>query len=111
MGKVQAKMPKKSKTGARKFAFVMDPLDKVLVDKDTTFVFMLEALSRGHQIYFLALRDLYARGPQAYARARRCEVMRANPHYRFLDEGNDYKLEHFDAIFMRKDPPADAPYL
>jgi len=28
---------------AYKFAFVMDPLEKVLVDKDTTFVFMLEA--------------------------------------------------------------------
>ncbi len=27
-----------------KFAFVMDPLENVLVDKDTTFVFMLEAI-------------------------------------------------------------------
>src|SRR5208282_4420431 len=86
MGKGQAKMPKRNKTVARKFAFVMDPLDRVLVDKDTTFVFMLEAQFRGHEIYFLGLRDLYARGPHVIARARRCEV-------------------------MRKDPPADAAYL
>ena len=46
---------------AYKFAFIMDPLENVLVDKDTTFVFMLEALKRGHQVYFLGLRDLYAR--------------------------------------------------
>jgi len=96
---------------AYKFAFVMDPLEKVLVDKDTTFVFMLEALMRGHEIYFLGLRDLYARGAAAYARAWRCEVMRANPHFRFLDDGRDYPLEAFNAIFMRKDPPADAAYL
>jgi glutathione synthase len=89
----------------------MDPLDHVLPDKDTTFVFMLEALARGHQIFFLGLRDLYSRGHQGFARARRCEVMRAAPHHRFLDDGAEHLLEHFDAIFMRKDPPADANYL
>lgn len=94
-----------------KFAFIMDPLENVLVDKDTTFVFMLEALRRGHEIYFLGLRDLYARGPQTRMRARRCEVMRGAPHYRFLDEAGDYAIEHFAAVWMRKDPPADANYL
>src|SRR5215469_220373 len=107
----RAKMPKRNKPGARKFAFLMDPLERVLVDKDTTFVFMLEAQSRGHEIYFLGLRDLYARAAKVIARARRCEVVRGNPHYKFLDDGAEYPLESFDAIFMRKDPPADAPYL
>lgn len=96
---------------AYKFVFVMDPLERVLPDKDTTFVFMLEALHRGHQIYFVALHDLFATGNRAFAKARRCEVMRAVPHYRFLDDGHDYALEEFDAVFMRKDPPADAAYL
>ncbi len=94
-----------------KFAFVMDPLEQVLPDKDTTFAFMLEAIGRGHEAYFVALHDLYAVGSRAYAGARRCAVMRGTPHYRFLDEGAEYPLEAFDAIFMRKDPPADAAYL
>jgi glutathione synthase len=111
MGKDQAKMPKRNKPEARKFAFIMDPLEHVLVDKDTTFVFMLEAQFRGHEIYFLSIRDLYARGPQVIARARRCEVMRRDPHHKFLDEGAEYPLEKFAAVFMRKDPPADAAYL
>jgi glutathione synthase len=112
MPKSQSKMPNRNKRGANKFAFLMDPLDKVLVDKDTTFVFMLEAQFRGHNIYFLELRDLYARGRHVMARARRCELTRrGNPHYKFLDEGADYPIEHFDAVFMRKDPPADAAYL
>jgi hypothetical protein len=32
-------MPKRNKTEARKFAFIMDPLERVLVDKDTKFIF------------------------------------------------------------------------
>jgi glutathione synthase len=96
---------------AYKFAFVMDPLEAVMPDKDTTFVFMLESLRRGHEIYHLGLKGLYAQGHQGHAVARRCEVARARPHYRFLDEATQYPLEAFDAIFMRKDPPADAPYL
>jgi glutathione synthase len=96
---------------AYKFAFVMDPLEAVLPDKDTTFVFMLEALRRGHELYHLGLKHLYTRGHQAFARARRCEVMRAQLHFRFLDNGAQYPLEAFDAIFMRKDPPADDAYL
>src|ERR1700733_7444545 len=92
-----------------KIDFIMDPLDRVIVDKDTTFVFMLEAQFRGHEIFFLGLRDLYARGPHVIARARQCELTRrGNPHYKFLDEGAEYPLESFDAVFMRKDPPADA---
>ena len=55
-----------------KFAFVMDPLEKVLPDKDTTFAFMLETIGRGHQAYFVALHDLYAIGSHAFAAARRC---------------------------------------
>ncbi len=96
---------------AYRFAFVMDPLESVLPDKDTTFVFMLEALARGHELFFVGLKDLYSRGHQGFARARRCEVMRAVPPFRFLDDGAQYPLEHFNAIFMRKDPPADANYL
>jgi len=112
MTKVQAtKAQKTRKREAHKFAFIMDPLERVLVDKDTTFVFMLEAQFRGHEIYFLGLRDLYARGPHVIARARRCEVMRKDPHYKFLDDAGEYPLETFDAVFMRKDPPADAAYL
>ncbi len=94
-----------------KLAFIMDPIENVLVDKDTTFVFMLEAVRRGHQTYYLGIRDLFARANQTFARARRIEVARANPHYRFLDQNADYPLDAFDAVFMRKDPPADAAYL
>jgi glutathione synthase len=94
-----------------KFAFVMDPLQNVLPDRDTTFAFMLESLARGHEVYHLGLKDLFARNNRVFGWARRCVVMRETPHYQFLDGGAEYPLEDFSAIFMRKDPPADAAYL
>jgi len=89
----------------------MDPLENVLPDKDTTFAFMLESLARGYELFHLGLKDLIAHGNHVFGQARRCTVMRESPHFRFLDDGARYPLEYFAAIFMRKDPPADAAYL
>src|SRR6266436_2351920 len=90
----------------------MDPLGKVLPDKDTTFVFMLESLKRGHEIYFLEQRDVFALGHQVAGHTRRCVVERlATPHFGFIDHARNLPLEGFDAIFMRKDPPADDNYI
>ena len=94
-----------------KIAIIMDPIERVDVDKDTTFAFMLEAQARGHELFYLEQRHLSARGNRASARAWRCEVKRASPHYRLLDSGADYRLEQFHAIMMRKDPPVDSNYL
>jgi len=96
---------------AYKFAFIIDPIEKMLVDKDTTFVFMLEAHTRGHAIYCAGLRDIYSRASQTFLRARRVEVARAKRHYKFVDEAAEYAIEAFDAVFMRKDPPADDVYV
>ena len=36
-----------------KFLFIMDPLENVIPTKDTTYILMLEAESRGHEIFSL----------------------------------------------------------
>ena len=42
-----------------RFVFVMDPLDRVTHDKDTTFAFIQAAQARGHQSHHCLLSDLY----------------------------------------------------
>ena len=42
----------------RRFLYVMDPMTKVLVDKDTTFAFQLEGERRGHEQYHCLPDDL-----------------------------------------------------
>ena len=94
-----------------RFAFIMDPIQHVLIDKDTTFVFMLEAQSRGHEVWYLEMSNLFIERARAMGRARRIELRRElDNHFTFGAEHTG-PLGEFDAIFMRKDPPFDIAYL
>ena len=92
-----------------KIGVVMDPVEKINIDKDTTFVLMLEAQRRGHEVHFMEVDDLFLRGGTAYGRHRRLELARATPHYRMGDPETD-ALEDFDSVWMRKDPPFDLKF-
>ncbi|HEY2987666.1 MAG TPA: glutathione synthase [Candidatus Binatia bacterium] len=92
-----------------KIGVIMDPIDKINIDKDTTFVLMLEAERRGHEVHYIELDDLSVHGAIPEARFRRVSVARATPHYRFKDEGSG-RLDGFDVILMRKDPPFDMKF-
>jgi glutathione synthase len=87
----------------------MDPVDKINIDKDTTFVLMLEAERRGHEVYFMEVDDLFVRGGTPYARHRRLQLKRATPHYHLGDFVTG-RLEDFDSVWMRKDPPFDMKF-
>jgi glutathione synthase len=96
-----------------RLAFVMDPIERILPDKDTTFMFMLEAGRRGHEVYYLLLDDLYIERTVPHGRARRAEVRRPSadqPGHHSLFEERVTRLDWFDAVFMRKDPPFDLAF-
>jgi glutathione synthase len=94
---------------ALKIGVIMDPIEKIDIDKDTTFVLMLEAQNRGHGLYYMELDDLSIRGVTPEGRSRRVSVARATPHYRFTSDATK-ALSWFDVILMRKDPPFDLDY-
>jgi glutathione synthase len=94
----------------RRFLFIMDPIERILPDKDTTFVLMLESQARGHSVYYCLVTDLFVGSCTPRARFRRAEVLRGVPHYRLFEERTE-PLGWFDSIFMRKDPPVDLTYL
>src|SRR5215831_2870875 len=103
---MQGNMAERSK----RFLFIMDPIDRILPDKDTTFVFMLEGQARSHSIHYCGIGDLFISQCTPYARFRRAAVARAVPHYQLFEERTE-SLTWFDAIFMRKDPPVDLAFL
>ncbi len=92
-----------------KIAVVMDPVDKIDIDKDTTFVLMLEAQRRGHEINFLGLDDLFIRGGTVHGQYRPLKLARGTPHYE-LGKYTTGALEDFDSLWMRKDPPFDMKF-
>ncbi|APR83294.1 Glutathione synthetase [Minicystis rosea] len=96
-----------------RFVFVMDPLDRVTHDKDTTFAFIKAAQARGHESYHCLLRDLYIQDGDAWAVSHRVEILPQAPWIVLHKEqgATRLRLADVDAVFMRKDPPFDRAYL
>ncbi|HEY7316768.1 MAG TPA: glutathione synthase [Candidatus Binatia bacterium] len=92
-----------------KIGVVMDPIEKINIDKDTTFVLLLEAQQRDHEVHYMELDDLFIRGGTPCGRSRRLHVARRTPHYQ-LAEFKTRALEDFDVVLMRKDPPFDMKF-
>jgi glutathione synthase len=88
--------------------YVMDPPARILVDKDTTYAFMLEGERRGHEQHCCGIEDLFVERTVPHARVRRTRVVRGE--HPTLAEERSAPLTWFDVVFMRKDPPFDLAY-
>jgi glutathione synthase len=93
-----------------RFIYVMDPMDRVLPDKDTTFAFLRAARSRGHENLHCEPKDLYMRGGELHARVRSLTVGDQPPHATFGSSA-EVRVADAHAVFIRKDPPFDNMYL
>ena len=92
-----------------RFLFVMDPVEKMIPDKDTTFAFIRGARARGHDCLHCLPRDVSNVGRELFAKARPVSVSDAAPHSSIGAELM-VELTTLDAIFIRKDPPFDFAY-
>ncbi|MBI2351013.1 MAG: hypothetical protein HYV00_05975, partial [Deltaproteobacteria bacterium] len=95
--------------GTLKIGVIMDPIEKIDIDKDTTFILMLEAQKRGHELYYMELEDLSICGPMPQGHFRRVHVVRSDPHHKFGASASE-PLNWFDVVLMRKDPPFDMKF-
>jgi glutathione synthase len=100
-----------SRTGTIRIGMVMDPIETINPKKDTTLAFMLEAQSRGWQVYYLTLGDLYLNNGRAEGMMRQVKVS-DDPHHYYEIISEEYgPLKHLDIILMRKDPPFDIEFV
>ena len=97
-------------------AFIMDPLESIDSQLETTTALMAECNNRGHEVYFLGEHDLYVRANKVLARMWHVTVPRGLGLQAYWEEvvrswraqaPRTVSLEEIDAIFMRKDPPLD----
>ena len=95
-----------------RIAVIMDPIESVLVDRDTSFALMLAAQARGHEVFHVTPRDLWYDGHQLRALAHPVTLQRAAPpeHAR-LGAAQDIDVTSLDAALVRADPPFDVAYL
>jgi len=92
--------------------FVMDPIESIDIDKDTTFVLMLAAQERGHRLLYCELADVSVDAGRPVARVRPVTVRRERGNHATLDEPQTTALDDVaDVVFQRKDPPVDVDYV
>ncbi|MGI9482712.1 MAG: glutathione synthase [Hyphomicrobiales bacterium] len=94
-----------------KVAVQMDPVESIDISGDSTFALMLEAQSRGHELFYyqtgtLALLDNMVSG-RGYTIKVRDEI---SNHFALSDERRQ-DLREQDVVLMRQDPPFDMGYI
>jgi glutathione synthase len=92
------------------FLFVMDPVESMLPDKDTTFAFMRGAQARGHRCWYCLPHQVFAVSCAVVSDATEVRVSEAAPHT-IIGVTRELPLSDVDVVFVRKDPPFDAQYL
>jgi glutathione synthase len=90
--------------------FVMDPLDRLNIGGDSTYMLMRESSARGWPVAWCTPNDLYSRGGRAWARVQEVVTTADPPHF-FRGGTGDEELGGFDLVWMRKDPPFDMEYI
>jgi glutathione synthase len=98
-------------TSTPRLAVVMDPIDAIKFEKDTTLAMLLAAQARGWTLLYLEQRDLSMRDGVALGRARPLRVFKDPARWYELGEPVVERLGDIDAILMRKDPPFDMEYI
>jgi glutathione synthase len=92
-------------------AFVMDPVERVDIHADTTFVMMLEAQRRGHTVLYIDPADLEVDPRGASALSREVVLRREDGNHVELSDVRRITLDSdADVVFQRVDPPVDAAY-
>ncbi len=93
-------------------AFFADPLRGFKVEKDSTFAMMTEAVRRGHRIVAFEQGDLALDRDEVIVRASAVELTgKEDAGWFRVVETRNRRLETFDAVIVRKDPPFDVEYV
>ena len=94
-----------------KIGIVMDPIADIKIQKDSSFAMLLEAQSRGWELYYLEMQDLHLENGRCFATSKKLTVQREAGNFYQLEEAVDHPLSDLDAVLMRKDPPFDTEYI
>jgi len=94
-----------------KLGILMDPIKDINIKKDSSFAMLMEAQSRGYELYYLEMNDLYLEHGHSYARVAQISVKNDPNDFYQLGEFQEIRLSDLDVLLMRKDPPFDTEFI
>jgi glutathione synthase len=94
-----------------KLGVVMDPIESIVVKKDTTLAMLLAAQRRGWELFYMQQSDLYLDQGSAHGIMSPVVVKDDESDWYTLGTEDDQSLATLDVILMRKDPPFDMDFV
>ena len=92
-------------------AVQMDHISSVQITGDSSFALMLEAQSRGHELFHYEVDRLSMRDGEVYAECEPVSVRDVEGDHYTLGEAKRENLADMDVILMRQDPPFHMGYI
>jgi glutathione synthase len=96
---------------SRKIAFIVDPLPKLKLEKDSTIAMMAAAAARGHRIYACEQGQISLSEGRVVVDFVELTLTGEEPRWYRAGPVTEYPLAEFGAVLMRKDPPFDMEYV
>lgn len=90
---------------------VMDPIQRIHYQKDTTLALLWAAQDKGWRIFYAEQKNLYLLQGKAMGQLRPLQVFRDPASWYALDEAEPLALADMQVILMRKDPPFDSQFV
>ncbi len=94
-----------------RIGIVMDPIAGINIKKDSSFAMLLAAKTRGWDIAYMELGDLFIDHDVPKARMHDLDVTDNPENWFSLTNQRIEDLSSLDIILMRKDPPFDMEYI
>lgn len=94
-----------------KLGMVMDPIQEIHPQKDSSLAMLLEAQRRGWSLHYMEMGDLFLTQGVVQATTHQLQVQDAMQQWYTLGAQQTLALSELDVILMRKDPPFDREYL
>ncbi len=103
-----------------KFAFIIDPIQRLIPGHDTSVALMEAAQQKGHEVWITEANHLSVAEGRALALMQPVQLEPvklvdglwiAEPTWYQLGDRSLRALDEMDAVFMRTDPPVTVPYL
>jgi glutathione synthase len=90
---------------------VMDPIESIAINKDSTFAMMLEAQQRGYALFYIEQSGLFVKNGHVFASMQAIRVKDDPQKWFELEDAVVRPLHELSAVLMRKDPPFDMEYI
>ena len=94
-----------------KLAVIMDPIEKIIPEKDGTLDLLLAAQDRNYELVYFEQQNLRIIDGSPLGKGRPLTVKDDIEQWFQFSNDNEYCLSDFDVILMRKDPPFNLEYI